>query len=463
MRAPRFSTVLGAGVVAWGLAVGLVRLHDNSFLTELATGRLIVAHGFPHADPYSFTAHGHPWVLESWLASVLYAEVDRAGAHGLQLLHAGLAALLAAIVWRLTRPAVTLLGRVLAAGAALVVGTGYWTPRPLLIALIALGVVVILTEQESGSVWWLVPVMWIWVQVHGSWPFAIGYVVVRMVGRAVDRRPLGRLPGVLGAVVAGIVVGAANPYGFRLLGYPLVVLTRHQAFTHIVEWQSPNFSDPVDAVFLAAALLALVVAGVRRAPLEDGLVTVVFVAAACLASRNVPVASLVITPVLARSLQGLGSLDGARRSAATLLATAAMVAIGAALVSGALHKPEFDLRAYPQRAVTWMQEHRLAPGRVATQDLVGNYLEYRYGARASAFVDDRYDMYPLAVTKAYETLLGGGPSWQAILRRYRVRTVLWAGDQPLASLVSADPRWHVVYRDRRWIVATEASPAAGTG
>ena len=133
---PRMATAVGAAVGVWGLAIGLLRLHDNSFLTHVATGRLILAHGLPTHDPYSFTAHGDPWVVESWFASLCYGVVEKvAGGHGLQVLHAALAAVLAGLVWLLTRPAQTLVGRILAAAVVLAVGTGYWTPRPLLIAL----------------------------------------------------------------------------------------------------------------------------------------------------------------------------------------------------------------------------------------------------------------------------------------------------------------------------------------
>jgi hypothetical protein len=445
---------VGGGFAVWGVGVGLIRLHDNSFLTELATGHVILTSGFPHADHYSFTAHGHPWVLESWLASVLYGWVDDlGGGHGLQLLHAVLALVLSVLVWRLTRPAGTLIARVLAATAAFVVGTGYWTPRPLLIGLIALGCIVALAETDRGSPWLAVPVMWVWVQVHGSWPLGLAYLLIRVVARAFDHRDLGRLPRLLGAVVVGTVLGAANPYGLRLLDYPLVVLSHHQAFSHIVEWQSPNFSDPVNWVFLAEGLLALLLAAVRRGTLEDGLVTALFVASACLASRNVAVASLVIVPVLSRGLAGLGSFEGDRRSVLSLAAAAVMAALAGMLVHGAVQRPGFQLTAYPVSSVTWMQDHGLVPGRLATQDFVGNYLEYRYREHASAFIDDRVDMYPSAVETAYRTLLGGGGNWQAVLDQYRVSAVLWDRNLPLGALVSVSPRWRVVHSDHQWLVA----------
>src|SRR5881409_2787198 len=81
---PGFDTLftLIFGLIGWG--VGIERLYDNSFFWHLRTGKLILAHGLPHSDPYSFSAHGTKWVVQSWLAEVLYSVVNKAaGAFGL--------------------------------------------------------------------------------------------------------------------------------------------------------------------------------------------------------------------------------------------------------------------------------------------------------------------------------------------------------------------------------------------
>jgi len=453
VRTPPVSAAVGAGFVVWGGAVGLVRLHDNSFLTHVATGRLILAHGVPQTDPYSFTALGHPWVVESWLASVLYAEVDRFGAHGLQFLHAALTVTLAGLVWILTRPAGTLAGRIVVATAALSIGTGYWSPRPLLIALVLFAVVILMAEHQRGSPWLLTPIMWVWVNVHGSWGLALVYLVVRLIGRAMGGDDLGRLPRLIGATVVGIALGAVNPSGIRLLTYPLRLATDHQAFAHIAEWESPSFSDVTNSILLATVLVSLVLLVARRGTLEDALVVGVFFAMACLASRNVPVASLAVTPVFARGLAGLGSLDGARRGALPVGLLALWLWLAAVLTGHALRSPEFELAAYPVAAVDAMQTHGLVPGRVATQDYVGNYLEFRYGSGASVFVDDRVDMYPRSVETAYGTLLGGAPGWEGVLDGFHVHAVLWAKDEPLAGLLAQSARWRIIWQDARWVVA----------
>src|SRR5947199_6884434 len=85
-----------------GWRAGLSRLSDNSFMVHLRTGRLILDHGIPHHDPYSFTAAGTKWVAQSWLAELLYGAVNRAGgAFGLRLLGAAIGLFVGLMLFRI--------------------------------------------------------------------------------------------------------------------------------------------------------------------------------------------------------------------------------------------------------------------------------------------------------------------------------------------------------------------------
>ena len=69
-----------------GFALAARSLGDNSFLWHLRTGELILDHGIPHRDPYSFTAAGTHWIAQSWLAELMYGALDRSiGAIGIRI------------------------------------------------------------------------------------------------------------------------------------------------------------------------------------------------------------------------------------------------------------------------------------------------------------------------------------------------------------------------------------------
>jgi hypothetical protein len=151
-------------VVAAGWVIGLRPLGDNSFLTHLATGRLILDTGsVPSTDPYTFTAVGVDWVVQSWLVSVAYASAEALGGlDGVRVLVGVLAATLAGLAWTLLRPVDGLLPRLAAAAVFLTVGAGLWAERPFMVGLICFALTALAMEDRLdllgvGQLSWVVP------------------------------------------------------------------------------------------------------------------------------------------------------------------------------------------------------------------------------------------------------------------------------------------------------------------
>lgn len=454
-RAPSLAVLVGLLFVLGGLLAGLQPLNDNSFLTHLATGRLIVdQQHIPRHDPYTFTAAGEPWVVQSWLASLVYGLVDEWwGGEGLLVLMGALGATLGGLVWTLSRPAGALIGRLLAAGLVLGVGFQFWVERPLLFGLVALAIALLAAEGRLDPRW-LVPAMWVWVNVHGSFPLGLVALTVLALGRRLD----GASPAIelraLRWAALGVLAGAVNPLGPRLLVFPLELLARSGVLRHIVEWQSPTFQGVSQRIFLVEVVVAIALLA-RRPSFRAGLPLAVFTAAALLGARNVVVSSLVLLPGLAAGLAGLGSITGDERPRAGRPATAALAALGALILISSVNGRVFRLDAYPEDAVAWMERRGLfdEPHRVAAPDYAGNFLEARDGARASVFIDDRYDMFPDDVIDDYITLLEGRPGWDEVLERRDIDTVLWTKDDVAGQLLTASADWVIVYNDDIWLVA----------
>jgi hypothetical protein len=297
------------------------------------------------------------------------------------------------------------------------------------------------------------------VNTHGSFPFGPAYLAIRLAGRAIDRRPTGRLRTLVAASAAGTLLGSVNPLGGRLLTFPLHVLgLQHSVLSHVVEWKSPDFSQPINLVFLLQAVAALALIG-RQRRWEDTLVTAVFAVAGVMALRNTVLSSLAITPALATGLAGVGNIRGSHRMRSGPIAVVALVAAASLMVAGALSRPAVNLRGYPVAELSWMRSQGLLDGRVATQDYVGNLRTLLDGPHAEVFMDDRYDMYPKAFSEDTLALSDGLPRSLAILDRYDIDAVLWNRSRPLAGLLAASPQWRIVHRTAHWVVAVRA-PAA---
>ena len=117
------------------------------------------------------------------------------------------------------------------------------------------------------------------------------------------------------------------------------------------------------------------------------------------------------------------------------------------------------MSAYPVKATTWLERNGyISTSRnVATQDVVGCYLDLRYGRRARVFIDDRVDMFPLGVSRDYATLLDGSADTFKVLDRYKIDAVLWDANQPLVTILKASGEWRQTFRSKTWIVLVRST------
>jgi hypothetical protein len=459
-RVPKLESLFVATFVLLGFRLGVSPISDNSMLTHLRTGiDMVRGSGIPREDHYSWTAGGTSWVVQSWLPGWTYGWAHRLGGFRLVVLEQAL--LMAALAWLIMRlaragsPSRTGVAGLIVLGA----GVAFWSPRPLLFGLICMALTITIVERRRSS-WLLVPVVWFWVQSHGSFPLGLAWLAARAVGEGLDWRSWPRdAMSYIGAFAAGLAVAVVNPLGARILTFPLTLGGKRSVFQRIVEWTSPNFqSGPgrISLVFLVLALLLLVRA---RLPWRDVVPVVMFLAAGLVASRNLPVTAIVFAPVLGRALRRPESAPARRiesskeqrlNRALALTVAAAFVVFGASVLT----KPGLRLDNYPVAATAYMEREGLLTDthRIVHRDFVGNYLELRYGGRVPVFIDDRYDMYPVQVSKDYIELLEAGPRSLQVLDDRQVDAVLWDRDQPLPNLLLVSGRWQEVHASDDWVV-----------
>ncbi|MFQ5558638.1 MAG: hypothetical protein ACE5GB_14180, partial [Acidimicrobiales bacterium] len=395
-----------------------------------------------------------PLVVQSWLASLVYGLVDRvAGFGGLRLLMAATAAVLAYAAWRLTEKAPSLTVRVVVMIPTLYVGLRTWTERPLLIALVFFAMT-LLVSDGVGRTRWLVVVGALWVNVHGSWPLGLVLLATRWAGARLDGHHDSRSAEAVRRLGAGMLVGGiVNPYGPRMLLFPLGLLGRRDSLSRVAEWRSPDFQVGWAQAFLVLVLLAIVAAA-RGCRWRSLMPMLVFVAAALMSRRNIPVAVLVLLPVAATGLPRLLTLDGARTSPAVRTAIGAMAMLLLVVPLAAMRGPHTDLARYPVAAVGAMDAAGLSPAsvHVVHQDFVGNYLDLRY-RRPVAWIDDRFELHPTSLVDDYVILLEAGSGWREVLDRWDADALLWPTEAALTELVTEVAGWRIVHQADGWTVA----------
>lgn len=488
---PRVSTAVGLLLAAVGFSITARLTADNSLLTHVATGRLILDSGsVPTADPYSAHFAGQPWTVQSWLSSVIYAAiVELGGFSWLRVVHGFVGLGLVLGFWRLTATARHLVVRCGLTVGFLVIGQAFWSPRPLLFGLAGLLIVVLVLEGHVRAPW-LVPVMWIWVNSHGSFPLALVLWGATVAGMMVDRwlevggnqtptsqtdrfrQALGLTPrSVLAAglwIGVGTVLGAASPLGPRLLFFPFATVSRQDALDRVVEWQPPTFTSPAELLYLA--LVGCVALAARRPGFgwRYLIPALLFLASGFLAVRNIAPGSLVVLALLTRGFAADPAPSGAddrtidrsvafgqRRSGPALLAAVGGAALVLTLTVMAATEPGVNLDRYPVAAVDYLDERGLVAEpdvSLVHREAVGNYLTYRYGENASVYMDDRFDFYPVDRTSDHLDLVYGGP-YNQVLSKVDATVVLWQSDSLLADWLRESDGWSMAFEDDEWLVA----------
>ena len=479
-----------AALVLFGFRAGLRGISDNSAFVHIRTGIEMIAHGsIPRTDPYSFTAPGHAWVVQSWLASAVYGVAYRgAGMHLVVFVNGVIGAVLAWTLATLAR-AGTVLRTMVAAPLAVIGGSAYWAPRPLMFGLICLALLILVVERRANP-WWLIPIVWVWVNTHGSFPLGLAWLVAVAVGAAIDTRRRPRdIERYVVAFVGSLAFAAVNPLGPKLLAFPFAIRDKASVFKNVVEWRSPDFQSGNGLFTLACIALILVVILRARLPWRDIFPVVGFLALGLISVRNLSPAIVVFSPVLGRAMSGGGAAatDAAPTElvptqpspgvtpGVNLLLAGVLVVTAVVFTVGAQRASALDLRTYPTKAVTYMVPTGLldpTKHRVAAQDIVGCYLVLLKGPRGKVFIDDRVDMYPISVSQDYDALLHGDPGSPAILDRYRVDTVLWDRHLSLVGVLQAAGGWRMAYpapsapstgpSAERWVVL-ERDPLVAPG
>lgn len=474
----------------------LLRPEGTGLLGDADTGwhirngeQILATHVVPLTDSFSYTRGGQPWFAWEWLFDVLVAGIHHvAGLNGVSLLAVLMVAGMFALMFGLLRRRggnllVAVVLTMLAAAASQV----HLLARPHIFTWLftLLFVEVLFRFREGGGrvIWWLPALMLLWVNLHGG--FLLGLVLIAMfAGESAwialrgdkDWQELGTLVGV------GAATGLATfvtPYGYQLHVHVYRYLSSSYLMNRIQEFASPSFHEAGSGYFETFLVLAVVCCAVgwRRVRVIDVLLLLFGLHAGLYASRNIPIAGILMAYALAGPLTELLAVAGTdvaprvvRKGADGLRALAVELevlegqlrghllagAVAVLLVAAALHggriggwqalNEEFAPTKFPVGAVNYLQAHGVR-GQVFSTDSWSGYLIYRMWPDFRVFMDDRHDFYGDEFVKRYVETLGGGADWKGLPDQYGANRVLVPPGLAYTSLLRATPEWHEEYKD----------------
>ena len=415
-------------------------LDDNSFLWHVRAGSVQLAAGdVLRSDPFSFTMRGEPWRTQSWLIELGYGwGEDVAGGlgwvptmlavlFGLVLVFCGLA-----VYKRTGSPRHT----AVALGVVAWTGTFFLVPRPVLAFYVFLAALWVVLQHRRRLGWTLVPLLWIWAAVHGSFAIGIGLLAIEAI-RAKDWW-LARL-----AVVAALAT-TLTAHGSGAWLTLIQFYRSSEALGFLSEWGPPDFSNAQLWGYLLVLGGVVIARAQGRIPWRD-LMLIVPVAAFGLAQeRSLFPALIVLLPWAVEAVpKGRVRRSGDGIPALNLALAAGLVV----LVVLALTRPlRLDETVLPPPAAV----ASLDPGGVFHGPAAGGWLIYAEWPERLVFVDDRAELYGAEFFAATVAAIEGSGHVD-LFDQHGIDQVLGRTSWALIDKLTADG-WAARYRDEEWVV-----------
>jgi hypothetical protein len=425
---------------------------------------LVHNHSLPRQDTYSFTVSGHAWINHEWLADLPYYFAWKLfGLRGIDALAVSLLSLIyLGVLYLSWRESGNFKAAVLATAYAIFLGRVSFGPRTILFGYAYLVVLLIVLQrfrQESRAPLWLIPPMFcFWVNTHGSWSLGMIIFTVIVAGGIVPLRwglveselwTRSQTRKLLATWAASVALLFVNPYGARLVFYPLDMAYRQKTnIEHVAEWVSVNFHDfrgKIVIVLLLILLLSMLLRPRRRSLTELALLLFVLYSGLTYV-RFLFLAGVVIAPILAKMLDFVPPYRAELDTPVINSIAIVLMVAGVAYFWPKASQLEAKVNEqYPVGAISYLQAHP-ASGAMVNYYLWGGYINWKEPS-LKVFVDGRADIFDYSgVFTDYLNLLGLQQP-DAILDKYKARYVLFPHGEPLTYLLEHSSRWKTVFSD----------------
>jgi hypothetical protein len=466
-------------ILAYAFFLASRQISDADFWFHLKTGEYIVTTGMiPRTEMFSFTHYGVPWIAHGWLSGAIFYEVySKLGLNALKFIFAVLVAVAFWIVFKRcnSHPFVSGLATFL----------GVWTVLPnigvrprvftILLSSVSLALLGRYARRGTGKeIWWLVPIMIPWVNLHGGFFIELLLIGLTITGIVFDAWAKGEKIGPLWPrlrtlsliLLACAVAVLLNPYGARIYISPIRVLQSPVFLDLIVDFVSPDFhaseSRPLMMlILLTIGALALSPKRVRPSELLFFLATLY---STLISQRNTAIFALVAVPILADYFQNwlnstsFGKLFPERRSSSTprssvlfgVLLLLPLVALAVKLRSAIYTSPKQESLNVPVEAVEYLAQRHLTGNTFTFPNVWGAYVLWKLPANP-VYIDGR-DVYSEEFVKQFAEMTQGREDWREPFDRYGVKIAIIRARSLLARQLQESPAWEQVYQDDMSVV-----------
>jgi hypothetical protein len=457
------------------------QVSDADFWFYLKTGEVILSTGsVPTTELWSFTFPGNPYIAHGWLSGVIfYAVYSSVGLKPLIFIFALLVAIAFWIAFKRAN------SHPFIAGAATLLAVWAAMPnigvRPRVYTILLTSIYLALLGRFARGVkdrwiWVLIPLMTLWVNVHGGFFIGlmlIGLTAVGMVfdywaGVLNDPATLRSRLRVLAIIFVGcIVAGLLNPYGIKPYTAPITLMQSSIWQDLVIDWLSPNFHQPTTRplLLLILGIIAVFALSPKRPKPSELLLVLATLYSMLKIQRNAVVFVLVVAPLFSDYFQiWLDSTrfgkylpttgEGTAHGRPALLLSAALllmlIPLGIKLTSTVYATPTQQSLRVPVKAVEYLNQNGIAGNTFTQPNIWGGYLIWA-APNNRVYIDGR-DAYPDTFVKEFVDIITGRVDWRVVFKQRGVQLALIEPRTFLARQLGESPEWEKIYEDEMSVV-----------
>lgn len=461
-------------VVALCSALGILGLSsyqtlgDPDTLLHIRIGQWIIEHSsVPRVDVFSHSLAGEKWVAHEWLSEIILATVYRFGGWGGLVLLATfcLSITLAYLMHYLQEKMPPIYALLFVAFTFFALSTHLLArPHVLVWPLLVIWAGSLMNAQEEGRApsLWLIVIMILWVNLHGSFIFGLGLILPIAVQAVINSAPQLRVTVIWNwSLFFGMasISCLLNPQGIAGAVFPLQILNL-QHLSVINEWMPYQFKgvNPLEMLLFIYLLLALL--GLLRLPIMRIVMLLGLIHMALTHNRYVSILGLVSPLLIATSF---GQSYAAKfkdvkqskldqfflrftNNAGYYAICIAMLIISIAALWGSYRGRYVPPPSITANAAIDAFQASNHSGLVLNDYKFGGALIFR---NIPVFVDGRADLYDEKIMGPYiEAVIDGKSSAiEKIIIQYQITWALLSPDSPAVTFFDNKKAWQRYYAD----------------
>jgi hypothetical protein len=456
----------------------------KSLLSDADTGYHIRAGEFilntvsiPKKDIFSHISPPLPWTAHEWLSEIIMALVHASfGLTGIVIFFSLLIAVIYSLLFRTTR---TDKGNIILATLliSLVIPSSqlHWLARPhifsLLLTVIWYRLLDTYQYKEKNRLYFLPPLMFLWVNLHGGFMFGFMLLGVYLLGNLTTffvvtgderNKQKERIRSLALTSATCLIAAVINPHGYHILFFPLKFASDRFLLDNVSEFLSPNFHGWMPFRYLL--FLTIAIFGISKTRLN--LIELILIAGlthmALYSARYIPLFAIIAAPILLRQAesllnnahrtwidffrrrsQGIDQIDASSKGHLWPILAILVVCFSAA--QGKIqHK--FDEKLKPVKAVDFLKKENLK-GNMFNNDEFGDYIIYAAWPKYRVFFDGRTDMYGSDRIKEYLNVTNVTVGWEGTIQKYTIDWIIYNANSPLSMFLMQRNDWQLIYAD----------------